>query len=534
MRNVFASSFCLGVLMGICPAMGDEPDLRCVSDVVQRRELPSGAPRASDVIMRSLRLHRARQAGDHDTIQALRDFHVTRLEWAYIQDASFIAQVAQSGRQFGGAASSALSHVTAPADKSRLLQFCCVNLDGQPVVPTWKRTWNPPGNLWICVNNPELERNYVAFLHKYVDAGASVMQRDEPWGNYRALWWGGCFCDHCMDRFRDYLGEHTSAEKRRELEIDDLEKFDYRQRLRGQKAPVGDAFRAWKGGPLKELFTEFQLQATVSFHQRTRQALDQYAGRRVPMSCNNGCRRWTDVELEFDWCFGELPMQDATAVFIHDAMRDAARRGKYQVVTMPKKRDREDLDAWCQLTRQTIATAYACGGQCMVPWDVYMPGDAPRYFGTPDQYADLYGFVRGSQQYLDGYEYAGAFGCELNCALYGDRPPLTLPEDSTLCAVVRCNPQRPDAPVVIHLTDWSKQPTASSLRLDLPVCSQSGAVVLDLLQPVAYQRESHQQADQSGDYSQLVHVDRLTLGTDQRVQLPPLAPWGLLVLRHGD
>jgi len=38
-------------------------------------------------------------------MQALNDFHVTRLEWAYITDREFIERVRASGRVFGGAAS---------------------------------------------------------------------------------------------------------------------------------------------------------------------------------------------------------------------------------------------------------------------------------------------------------------------------------------------------------------------------------------------------------------------------------------------
>jgi hypothetical protein len=35
------------------------------------------------------------------------------------------------------------------------------------------------------MNNPELERGYTAYLKKYVDAGAQIMQRDEPGGTKR-------------------------------------------------------------------------------------------------------------------------------------------------------------------------------------------------------------------------------------------------------------------------------------------------------------------------------------------------------------
>ena len=48
-------------------------------DVAKPVERPAGAPRASDVIMRSLSLHPRNADDPHDTMQALRDFHVSTL-----------------------------------------------------------------------------------------------------------------------------------------------------------------------------------------------------------------------------------------------------------------------------------------------------------------------------------------------------------------------------------------------------------------------------------------------------------------------
>ena len=47
-----------------------------------------------------------------------------------------------------------------------------------------------------------------------VDAGAQVMQRDEPGCNFNATRWGGCFCTHCIPAFRQYLAKNTAADQR--------------------------------------------------------------------------------------------------------------------------------------------------------------------------------------------------------------------------------------------------------------------------------------------------------------------------------
>ena len=515
-------------------AVGSDAAPRFVHEVAKARPMPDDAPKASDVIMRSLTLRKAKSEGQHDTFRALGDFHVSRLEWAYIRDKDFIIQCREKGVLFGGASSSAMSHVLMPQGDSDYAALACVNLLGEPVVPTWKRTWSPPGNWWMCVNNPTLEQRYIEYLKSYLDAGAQVMQRDEPWGNMRAVDWGGCFCDHCMEAFRKYLAKSTTPKERAEMGIDDLETFDYRKLLLQQKAPVGDDFRRFDGGELKRRFSEFQKDATVTFHQRTREAVNAYAGRRVAFSCNNGCNRWTPVEMLFDWCFGELSFRHADPRFLHDCMREAASLQRRQVITMPKKSDRNDLEGWQRLTRQTIAMAYACGGHCMVPWDVYMPGDAPRYFGTPEQYADLFGFIRANSKYLDGYEYAGISGAGISCDLHGDSMPLQLHGNEKVCVVIRALPGSGDAPVVVHLVDWSEKPREFNLSLNPQAFFGERALKIKLLRPVPFDKEQHAQAEESRSYSKLVETVALPGGYTTQVSLPALTPWAMLVIEPDD
>jgi hypothetical protein len=530
MSRAILSVFLLMVFCQDAVWSEERPRRRRACELAIARPLPAGAPRASDVIMRSLRLREGKDADQRDTARALADFHVNRLEWAYIRDRDFIETCRARGVLFGGAASSALAHVIMPPGDSDYAALACVDRNGQPVVPTWKRTWRPPGSWWMCVNNPTLEVRYLEYLESCLDAGAQVMQRDEPGGNLRAVDWGGCFCEHCMGAFREYLAASATADQLAAMGIDSLERFDYRAHLAGLDAPVGDDFRRYDGGDLKRRFIEFQEEATLRFHQRVRRVLNERVGRPVPFSCNNGCRRWTPIELLFDWCFGELSFSHARPDFIHNAMRKATELQRRQVITMPKKRDRENLDDWCRLTRQTIAMAYACGGHCMVPWDVYMPGDAPRYFGTPEQYADLFGFIRANSKYLDGYEYVGGVGPELAGAWQEGGPPLDLLDSRPVCAVLRAIPGRASAPVVVHLVDWSPDPQPIRLSLDPTFFFGELPIQCRLLQPLPYEQTQHQEAEASGSYQPLVETRSLPGGYQTSLQLPAAAPWLLLVI----
>ena len=78
-----------------------------LSDRVKPRGAYPGMLRASDVCMRSLRPRPINASDPHDTLQAICDFHVTRLEWTYGLTAEFIAKVEALGCTASGACANA-------------------------------------------------------------------------------------------------------------------------------------------------------------------------------------------------------------------------------------------------------------------------------------------------------------------------------------------------------------------------------------------------------------------------------------------
>ena len=400
---------------------------------------------------------------------------------------------------------------------------------GEVIIAPWKRSWSAK-TLWGCVNNPDLERGYMEYLKSYIDAGADIMQRDEPGANDAAVRWGGCFCDHCMKGFREYLQSRVPPEQRQKLGVEPLESFDYRAHLEQVNAPVGDAFNTWNGGELKKHFQAFQTDVTIAFHQRTRKALNDYAGRRIPFSCNNGARQFGEIEMLFDWAFGELAYRHATAAHIYHIMNEAAAHERRQVVTMPKKGDRLFMDQWEQRTRQTIAMAYACGGHCMVPWDVYMPQDAPRYFGEPQQYADLFGFIRANSRFLDGYEQAEASGYGVPRTQQPRSASVRVAGGGKIAVQVRAQPGKPSAPVVVHLVDWSDEPAPFKLLIEPARFFGDQPLRIRLLQPRPYDQAAHEAAEATGDFAALSQSLVLADGRHTSVDIPALSPWGMVVV----
>jgi len=513
-----------------------EPAKINLSDRVKPRPDFPGMLRASDVCMRSLRPRPINQTDPHDTLQAIRDFHVTRLEWTYGLTADFIARVEALGCTASGACANGNLIGISRQGTEWYKDYSALDLDGNAVEAPWMRAW--PGHaLWHCVNNPAARAGYLNYVKDQVDQGVKDLQRDDPTMNYHATRWGACFCEHCMRGFQAYLKQHASAEVLRRFEIQDPATFDYARYLRDRNAPVGDAFAKYPEDDLKRLFIAFQEQSTIEFHRWWRQELNTYAGRHVPVSSNNGAWDFGSIHGLFDWYIGELSFSRAQPETLHDIARQVEQLGKGQTVTMPLRNEAEETRQWIDTTRRTIATVYALGMHIEAPWDTYRPvRDAvhpPRYFGRPEDYSDLFALVRAQADLLDGYVTAAAGGGMVDDDRWAAQSaPVTVGSASTRAfAFTRVMPGRPDAPIVVHLVDWSGEPKPFTISLNPDVLFAGRPYRITLITPKPYDRAAHQAAFDSRDYSSLVDETPVASGPVTTCQIPVLRPWGLLVLR---
>ena len=170
------------------------------------------------------------------------------------------------------------------------------------------------------------------------------------------------------------------------------------------------------------------------------------------------------------------------------------------------------------------------------PPDTFLP-DAQRYFGKPENYADLTAFVRGIAPHLDGQAEAFATGCGVEDGRWkGLTPPLDLGAAAPhVIAVVRAVPGTPAGAAAIHLVDWRDDPQPFSITLRPSQFVGDSPVALRLVQPVApYDRAAHDKAFDSRDYAPLVRSGPLALAADGTVALPALAPWGVVIVEKRD
>lgn len=490
-----------------------------------------GVMKQSEVVMRGLYPRPAGPADPYDTLAAIRGFHATHLEWTYALTAEFVRKVKALGVSVSGVTSTATGLMD-PKSPDSAKKYGILDLNLNPTTASWMRTWQPPG-LWQCVNNPAARASSLAQIKQQYDLGLRDLQRDDPDSNPAAVNWGGCFCPHCMAGFRHYLQVNCTADELRKLGVADVTGFDYRLDLLAKQAPVGDAFKAYKGGRLKELFRAFQLESTINFHKWWRGELSKHAGHYVPASCNNNGRDFTGSYEPFDFWIGELLAENNVPEYFFKLAQEMKRLGKGQTLTMPLAPIVTPTPEWIRQIRTAIAAVYATGLHIEAPWDTYLPAaNAPRFFGDPKDFADLFAMVHATGDLLDGYEDVAATGMNLHDPRWhaADIPVSLFPAAAPVTAFVRAKPKSPDAALVIHLLDWSgrAQPFRLALRPERMFGGRPFRAVL--VTPVPYQQQAHDAAFHSKNYEPLVHRTVLAEGRVASLALPALRPWGMVVL----
>lgn len=502
-----------------------------LATTVSPRPSYPGKLRASEVCMRSLSPRPLNASDPHDTLKAIRDFHVTRLEWTYGLTPAFIAKAKALGCTVSGA-SAAMSVAGVDTKIPEWYRaYSVLDLNGEPVEAPWMRAW-AGHTLWGCINNPKMRAGFLAYVKNLVDMGVADIQRDDPADNFASVNWGACFCPYCVAGFRDTLRATGDPAELQAAGVTDLDTFDYAAYLRQRNAPVGDAFAKYPQDYLKRQFISFQEQSTINFHRWWRGELNRLAGRYIPVSANNGVDNFSPIYQVFDFFMGELNYDKAQPETLHETMSRALELGKGLTVTMPLQSQPDMNPQWLATTRRTIATVYALGMHIEAPWDTYLPilGPTPaRMFGNPPDYADLFALVRAHPELLDGYEEAAVAGG----ALDETQPaPVTVwAEEPQVYAFTRVQPGQPDAPIVVHLINWSNLQQPFNVSLNPQALFAGRPVSVSLVTPKPYDQALHHQAFDTRDYSALSQTTPLAEGAVTTCEVPPLQPWGMLVIK---
>lgn len=279
-------------------------------------------------------------------------FGATRIDWTYSLDRAFLRSARLNGAKvIGGTVNACMPDKVGGGTykEARALQQ-----DGTPVAAPWM-AGEPITRYWGCVNNPGYERIMLEGAMAALNAGADYLQFDDAALSIPAVKWGACWCGYCR-----------------------------------QKADS-------QGYSLQDQMLSFQTASTEQFIRRFRARLNEKAGQVVMMSSNNfeGNRRSPYNLFDFGMC--EFAPANIKADKIINLYQSFEQSGWYQVATL------QTADP--HVNRAAIATIHACGGNCIVPWDVFL-GTNRRYFGLRADYLPIYDMVHRSGRHLDAKRFA--------------------------------------------------------------------------------------------------------------------------------
>ncbi len=348
--------------------------------------------------------------GDINSLDAIKRFMATGDKWSYITNNTQIQNITALGVSFQGSLNT-INQVT---------DGWALSLEGTKIVAPWM-TWTPP-SYWGCLSRPAYYNAALAIAKTTIDAGATEFQHDDAAGNYGMIGWApGCFCPDCITGFRNYLKSNLTSAQITELGITDIDTFDYKQFILVKGITTNNDYTSQRTttlGATNTWFKKFQMYTSEQYYANLRSAMNAYAGRNITLSVNMNAMSVNDIILtdqymgqSFDYGITEHNegAHSLTNIVTGGSIRTSIGT---PIIISPVVTQRTK-----ELVRPAIAQAYAMGQYMLVPWDIWLPGtDVPRYFGTIEEYGDIYQFIRENATLFDGREIPAKVGVLVNWA----------------------------------------------------------------------------------------------------------------------
>lgn len=295
------------------------------------------------------------------------------------------------------------------------MQAVCRDLDGNPLRVPWLWDHEHKGHpaYWFCTNNPDYQEYLRDQAQRACLASIDGLHIDDYSGSSAcSAYNGGCFCPHCMEGFRKYLGSEVSKEELKKKGVEDIETFDYAEYLKERGITAAQYKNEHWKVPLIEQFQRYQnieMKKRILDIYRTAETKE---GKMLLRSINSSASspRTLVPSPCIDYFCGEVP-HDASSlagplhpVFVYKTVEALNRR---QTATASG----HDW-AWIKanekpgLVRTWIAQTYAFGSVFMVPhrqWCYTQELGTHWWNGKPEDFAYVYRFVRAKSHLLDGY-----------------------------------------------------------------------------------------------------------------------------------
>lgn len=303
---------------------------------------------------------------------------------------------------------------------SNFMESTVRDLNNQPAVTWWAHRYKGHPAYHYCTNAPGYRHYLMYQLRRVMQAGSDWLMIDSAIPTIGSLnaRYGGCFCEHCLAGFREYLQAHLREEDLRFHAIDDLASFDYRQFLLA-RGITDQHYRARILAfppviPLAKEYFDYQWEEINGLFREFKRYAQEF-GDCVPMSSNSPYY-WAEFmyavdahdfytnEMEYQAPEIEIfPTEPIYTFKLADALhRLVAITGVPRAFEPYRIKDRPGhIRLW-------IAQAYAFGHVFMVPvkmWTLRFAGEPDRwYYSKAGDYEPLYHFVRDYPELFDDYE----------------------------------------------------------------------------------------------------------------------------------
>jgi len=329
-------------------------------------------------------------------LPVIKAYDATRVEWVYTTDAGFVANLKHEAPWFGGTLN---ANGPLPDDAGYARDF-----DGKVLAAPWMQGW---GKYWVTTTHSETQVVMDKQLRAYLAMGADSIQHDDaPLQAYAAEHWGGDFNESTVRGFPNWLAQQADLAR---VGAAGLGGFsgDYREWLRKRHnvTDAQDYRKRFRKFPSTPLWLDYVRSTVLDHHRRLRAIMAQVRGKPVPLSMNLGglyepleSNSFFFLATIADYSMAETPITDLT---LQVSQANTARALGMGFVPSLKPQSLAE-------NRVAIALFYALGGQPVVPWDVYAGNDEQgkpkRFFGAPQDYEDLYAFVRANPSLFDEME----------------------------------------------------------------------------------------------------------------------------------
>ena len=304
--------------------------------------------------------------------------------------------------------------------ESNFMESTVRDLNDKPAITWWAHRYKGHPPYFFCTNSPAYRHYLMYQLRRVMQAGADWLMIDSAIPTIASLnaRYGGCFCQHCMSGFRDFLRANLSAADLASREIAELESFDYREYLLA-RGYTDERYRAEILAfppviPLAGEYFDFQWKEVNALFRAFKRYAQEF-GDDVPMSSNSPFY-WAEFmyavdahdfytnEMKYLPPEAEILPTDPVYTF---KLADALDR-LLAITGVPRAFEPCRLNDRPRHIRLWIAQAYAHGHVFMAPdkmWTLRFAGEPDRwYHSKPGDYEPIYHFIRDYPGLFDGYK----------------------------------------------------------------------------------------------------------------------------------